>query len=152
VLLAFGASAPARAQARGPAALRPELRVDLIAGRAAATHVAVAVARPAGTYARIVGAVGQGVAWKNGQVRYAARVDALGRFYLDPFANRSAAWYGTGGLSLLYDGFDEWRPLLTVGIGVESRPRGPLTYAAELGLGGGARVGLALRWRRGTMR
>ena len=150
VLLLVLAAAPLYARAQAP--FRPELRADAIAGRVPALHLGVGASRPAGTYARLVGVAAQGIAWKGGDVRYAARLDLLGRFFLDPMANRSTAWYGSGGVSLVYDGFERWRPLLTLAIGVEGPARGPVSPAAEVGLGGGARVAIILRWRRGALR
>jgi hypothetical protein len=82
----------------------------------------------------------------------AGRVDLLGRFVVDPFNEIGRGVYGSGGLSLRYDDSGEWRPLLIVALGIEGPVRHGRAWAAELGLGGGVRAGIVVRWMRGDGR
>lgn len=96
-------------------------------------------------YTRFSLAAAAGNAWHAGEVRRAAHGDAMVRFFLDPY--RASRWgvYGAGGLSALYDGFNEWRALLVATAGLEFPSRGRATWAVEAGLGGGLRLTLAFR-------
>jgi hypothetical protein len=93
-------------------------------------------------------AAAAGTAWHDGEARRAAHGDVMIRFFLDPY--RVSRWgvYGVGGLSALYDGFNEWRGLLVAAAGLELPSRGRATWAVEAGLGGGLRIALALRQAR----
>ena len=80
--------------------------------------------------------------------RHAAsgRVDAIARFLLDPFREMPLGLSLGGGVSVPYaSGDTATRPYLTAVVDIEGRRRGGLTPALQLGLGGGARVGLVLR-------
>jgi hypothetical protein len=134
---------PVTAQRRPATEL--ELRADAIGARATTAHLGAGLSFPAGTYVRGVLTVAGGAAWKASDSRSSARVDAGLRFLMDPFREQTWALYGTGGLSMLYDGFDRWRPLVLVAVGLEREGPGRWTHAIEVGLGGGARLGLVLR-------
>jgi hypothetical protein len=123
----------------------PELRLDVIAARTTMAQLAAGIAIPAGTYVRGLLAVGGGLARKRSETEPSARVDGGLRFLLDPFREQTWGLYGAGGISLLYDGFDRWRGLVTIAVGVEREGPGRWGHAIEVGLGGGARVGLVLR-------
>jgi hypothetical protein len=110
-------------------------------------EAAYGVSIPAGIYLRsgLVGGVGAG---RHG---VESRADFISRFSLDPFRQSRWAPYGGAGLSGRFrstaDGGS--KAYLLVFLGLE----GPLPYgqvsgwvpAVELGLGGGARIGLILR-------
>ncbi len=149
VLLAL-APAIAGAQALG-AHPQPELRADLIAGAVSAAQAGVAVNIPAGYYAR-VGVVAAAGARLSGDAGGSARVDAIARFLFDPFFEKRWGLSAGGGVSVRYDEGAGWRPFLAVVVDLEAPARGPLIPAVQLGVGGGVRVGVALRKRDGRRR
>ncbi len=124
-----------------------EGRVDAIFARSGAVEVAYGFSVPAGIYVRtgLVAGIGAGRHGVDG------RTDAIARFSMDPFRQSRWAPYAGAGLSGRYrserDGGS--RAYLLVFLGLE----GPLALgvrdgwvpAFELGLGGGARVGVILR-------
>ena len=128
-----------------PQRFQPEARADFIGARAAAAHVGVGVSVAPSTYVRlgIIGAAGQ--AWRNGESSAAGRIDALVRFVVDPFRESRWAPYAAGGLGALYDGSQKWRGVIVGVIGIEGPATGHVVPAIEVGFGGGARVGFALR-------
>jgi hypothetical protein len=87
-----------------------------------------------------------GVTFSDNTSRTSGRVDAIGRFLLDPFRETPVAVSFGGGLSVPYvDGQSHVRPYLTAVFDIEGRKRRALTPALQIGLGGGARVGLVFR-------
>jgi hypothetical protein len=145
VLLILGAE-PALAQIPTQS-VQSEVRVDGIFARSSGVEVGFGVSVPAGIYVRtgLVGGVGPG---RHG---VESRADFIARFSLDPFRQSRWAPYAGAGLS------GRFRPtadggangFLLVFLGLE----GPLpdrqlsgwVPALEVGLGGGARVGVILR-------
>jgi hypothetical protein len=77
---------------------------------------------------------------------FAWRAEALGHFLLSP--NRRGGWgaYLAGGLAAVGGPVDRGYIVLT--LGAEGRPGSSSGWAAEVGIGGGVRVGLGYRWRR----
>ena len=145
IALAASRSAEAQAQSLVPP-VYPEFRVDAIVGRETAAQAGVGVVIPAGIYVRLGVDAAGGATFAGGASRPSGRVDAIGRFLLDPFRETAVAVSFGGGLSVPYvDGQTHLRPYLTAVIDVEGRMRGPVTPALQLGLGGGARIGLVLR-------
>jgi hypothetical protein len=126
--------------------LYPELRADAIIGRQTAAQLGAGVVMPLGIYVRFsVDAAGGATFAENGS-RASGRIDAIGRFLLDPFRETPIALSVGGGVSVPYvDGQSRVRPYLTAVIDIEGRQHGKLTPALQLGLGGGARVGFVLR-------
>jgi hypothetical protein len=143
-------ASPAFAQRAGKA--RPEFRIDAIGARAPTIQGGLGLAQPVGTYARLVGVIAMGVATHHGRSVAAWRADVATRFVLDPFGESHWALYGAGGVSVMYDEFDMWRPVVAAAIGMEGPPRGTVAPAFELGLGGGVRLGFVLRGVRGDRR
>jgi hypothetical protein len=137
-----------RALAAQPAATAPELRLDVIAGRSTASQLAAGVSLGTAGYTRVALVAGGGMAWKDDEVRRSVRFDGTLRFHLDPSRANPYGFYLLGGLGALYDGFERWRGLLVVGLGLEFPSRAKGVWAAEVGLGGGLRIGLALRRSR----
>jgi hypothetical protein len=146
--LAFSILGPAPAFAQMPTqAFQSEVRVDGIVSRSSAVEAAYGFSIPAGIYLRpgLVGGVGIG---RHG---LESRADLVSRFSLDPFRQSRWSPYLGAGLS------GRFRPIadggakafLLIFMGIE----GPLPAgraagwvpAVELGLGGGARVGVILR-------
>ena len=127
--------------------LQSEVRVDAIFARTAGVEAAYGLTVPAGIYMRsgLVAGIGAGLHGVEG------RTDFISRFSFDPFRQSRWAPYAGAGLSGRYrskrDGGS--RAYVLVFLGVE----GPLPLgersgwvpALEVGLGGGARVGVILR-------
>jgi len=127
--------------------LQTEARLDAIIAHTAGVEAGLGLTVPAGIYVRsgLVAGLGAGLHGVEG------RTDLISRFSLDPFRQSRWAPYGGGGISGRYrskrDGGS--RAYLMIFLGVE----GPLPLgrtsgivpALELGLGGGARVGVVLR-------
>ena len=124
-----------------------EGRLDAIFSRSAGVEAAYGLSVPVGIYVRsgIVAGIGAGRHGAEG------RTDFIARFSFDPFRQTRWAPYAGAGLSGRYrstlDGGD--RAYLMVFLGIEGPlPLGELSGwvpAVEVGLGGGARVGLILR-------
>jgi hypothetical protein len=76
------------------------------------------------------------------------RVDGLARFHFDPFRQSRWAPYGGGGVSGRFDKGEKARAYLLVFLGIDGPVSGSVSPSFELGLGGGARVGIILRQAR----
>jgi hypothetical protein len=135
-----------RAQALASAPVSPELRADLLFGHQSAAQVGAGLQIPLGYYARlgVTGAVGMRL--DDISPRTDARVDVLTRFLLDPFRQSPYGLSVGGGIGVRAEPHERLRPVLLVAIDVEGRrsARGWVP-AIQLGLGGGARLGLVLR-------
>ncbi|HSJ65663.1 MAG TPA: hypothetical protein VK922_17355 [Gemmatimonadaceae bacterium] len=96
-------------------------------------------------YARVDVTAGGGLTERpGGGTRGEWRADLLGRFVLDPEFTRRWTMYGGAGVGVLAAGGDA-RELLLVALGAEGpRWRGGVPFA-ELGLGGGVRLGVGVR-------
>jgi hypothetical protein len=126
--------------------LYPEFRADAIIARQTAVQAGAGVVVPLGIYVRFSVDAAGGATFAEGSSRASGRVDAIGRFLLDPFRETPVALSIGGGVSVPYiDGQDRVRPYLTAVVDVEGRQHGKLTPALQIGLGGGARVGFVLR-------
>ena len=133
---------------------RPEVRMDVIAtGSRTSVQAGGGLQIPAGVYARI-GIIGAaGTDFVNGATQPSGRIDVLGRFLLDPF--RQARWgFSAGaGVSLRAHSGDHVRPVLLAALDWEGpRSSSGIAPAIQLGLGGGIRAGVALRWAATTER
>ncbi|MBV6522372.1 MAG: hypothetical protein MNPFHGCM_02520 [Gemmatimonadaceae bacterium] len=138
--------------AQRPAIVRPELRLDVIAAPATTVETGIGLARAFATYTRLVGIVAAGTATRNGSTVAAYRAELAARFVLDPFWQSRWSLYGVGGISAMYDAFDDWRPIVTVAVGLEGPRKGSISPAFELGVGGGFRFAGVLRFARGDLR
>jgi hypothetical protein len=144
------AAIPAEAQ-RGtsPNRPRPEVRVDYLGRNPDAVHAGVGLNVPVGTYVRVelVGAGGH--SWDDGLSAASARADVITRFSFDPLRERRWGLSLGGGISVRYEGLspsgDRWRALIAIVLDLEGPVNGAVTPAVQVGLGGGARVGLVLR-------
>ena len=144
--LAALSAAPAPALwAQNPSRPLPEFRVDVVAGRATAVQAGAGVIVPSGLYLRYVLSAAAGPAWRSGEAGASGRLDLQARFLLDPFRESRWGLYGVAGLGALYDRFERWRARVTLAVGVEAPASARGAWAVEVGLGGGARVGIALR-------
>ncbi len=135
----------AAAQPERESQFRAEARVDAIFARATLFHAGLGLGVRTGynIRAHVVGAAGYAV--KDGATEASARGDATLRLLLDPFGESPGGLSIGGGLTLLHDGFDKTRALGMIVIGLEGAPRARVVWAIEVGLGGGARVGVVLR-------
>ena len=141
-------SGSAGAQSAANEGAKPELRVDAIASDSrVAIQGGAGLEVPAGYYARIgvVAAVG-GDAVPSGR-ELSGRVDVLARFLFDPFRETRWGFSAGAGVSLRVHEHDRIRPYLLSVIDLEApRPASGIAPAFQLGLGGGVRFGMALRW------
>lgn len=146
VLAALGGALAARdAAAQQNPVVRPELRLDATSARVPRLEGSAGLVVPAGVYVRLALTGGAGVARVNGAARSAARGDAIARFELDPLRQRARAAYFGAGLTWLGAEGARSRAYLALVGGVELKTRFGWVPVVEAGLGGGARVGLALR-------
>jgi len=122
-----------------------EYRVDAIAGRGTTVQGGVGYTVPMGIYVRVAAIAAAGPQWRDGETLLAGRTDLLARFVLDPFRQTPIALSLGGGVSVPYQQHTVTRPFLTAVVDVEGRRRGRVTPALQVGLGGGARVGVVLR-------
>ena len=128
---------------------RGEARLDYLGPDPHTVHAGLGLNVPFGTYLR-VGVIGAGGAsWKDSRAATSARADVVARFSFDPFRERAWALSAGGGLSLRYDEVEprreRWRPLLALVIDLEGPRTGSVAPAVQLGLGGGARLGVIVR-------
>jgi hypothetical protein len=77
---------------------------------------------------------------------FAWRAEALGHFLLSPDRRRGWGAYLAGGLAAV--GGPVNRGYIVLTLGAEGRPGGPSGWVAEVGIGGGVRIGVGYRWRR----
>ena len=137
------------AQAPGtPSRIAPALRADIFAGRERAAHLGVGAGVRLGTYARfdLGAAAGASDGWPGADgPRASGRVEAMGRFVLDPFEQFGRGAYAAAGLALRLDEGARRRVHLTAVVGVEGRREARWLPAVEAGFGGGVRLGLVLR-------
>jgi hypothetical protein len=155
ILLALGVFvvAPAKGDAQQSttrARVRPEARLDYLGPNPETIHAGVGANVPLGTYVRLELVAAGGASWGNGRSGTSARGDVIARFAFDPFRERRWALSAGGGASVRYDALsvvnDRWRALLTITLDLEGPLMGPLTPAFQLGLGGGTRIGMVVRW------
>ena len=134
----------ARAQDSPPA--YSEYRADVIVGRGTTTQLGLGAVIPGGVYARMSVDGAAGTTWRDGGTHTSGRVDIVARFLLDPFREAPVGLSFGAGVSVPYVAGDSHvRPYLTFVTDIEGRRRGGFTPALQLGLGGGARVGVVLR-------
>jgi hypothetical protein len=148
LMLSAALSSVAHAQSTLDAGVKPELRIDVITARSSTVlQAGGGVEIPAGYYARvgIIGAVGALVS--SGERSGNGRLDVIGRFLFDPFREHAWGISAGAGVSLRAAQHDRVRPYLATVFDVEG-PRGGngVSPAFQVGLGGGIRVGAALRW------
>ena len=137
-----GSAATAQQQQRTYA----EYRVDIIAARTTSAQAGGGVEIPLDVYTRLGLIAAAGVTARGGAWHASGRVDVLARYLLDPF--REVPWGLSlgGGVTIPYvDGDTRIRPYLTLVVDLEGPRRKGWSPAFQLGLGGGARLGLVMR-------
>lgn len=134
----------------------PVARADAIIGaHETAMQAGAGIDIPFGWYVRldVVGAGGWTAGRSGGASGASGRADVVARFLLDPFRQFRWGPYAGGGASLRWEpGARRPHPFLVVMLGVEAPSRHGVAPALEVGLGGGYRVGLALRRARREVR
>jgi hypothetical protein len=148
LIVAAAWTVPAGAQVVRDTAPEPrgEVRVDVLGARRTATQIGVGAVVPVGVYVRAgVTAAGGVVAGGAKPAGASGRVDAVGRFLLDPLAQHGWGPYLAAGATYRADARDRGRAYLLALVGVEGPRHGPIVPALEAGVGGGVRIGVVLR-------
>jgi hypothetical protein len=133
-------------------AVQFEARVDALAGPPAGGQLGIGMNVAAGYYVRIGLDAAAGASSRDGAAVLSGRVDLASRFLLDPFKEFAWAPYGGGGITAQWDRRGERRADLLLLIGLEGPAHAGWRTAVELGLGGGARLGVVLRRARSNSR
>lgn len=124
---------------------QPEVRVDAILARSNTFHGAIGVSSPLGNYIRVAVVGGGGVTMADGESVASGRVDLVARFLIDPFRQSKRGSYAGAGVSWRAERGETGRAYVVLTLGVEGNPGPRFVPAFELGLGGGARIGVILR-------
>jgi hypothetical protein len=119
----------------------PEVRLDGIIARVSALQLGAGFTAAAGSYVRTGVIAGVGFS-RNG---LSGRVDGIARFHFDPFRQSRWAPYGGGGISGRFDSNEKTRAYLLLLLGLDGPVYNGATPSFELGLGGGARIGVLVR-------
>jgi hypothetical protein len=123
-----------------------EYRADGIVGRGTSAQAGLGAVYQLGVYVRTSIDAAAGATWHGAQTLGSGRVDLIARFLLDPFREAPIGFSVGGGLSVPYvSGDAHVRPLMTAVVDLEGRMRRDITPALQIGLGGGARIGIVLR-------
>ena len=142
-----------RAQLEG---LKPpvqfEMRADVLGGPPAGGQVGVGANVPAGYYLRLGVDAAAGASERDGAAFTSGRVDFVARYLLDPFREFRWGPYIGGGFTAQWDRRATRRGDLLLLVGVEGPAHAGWRTAFELGLGGGARLGVVLRRARSNGR
>jgi hypothetical protein len=141
----------AQAQPFKPA-VQFEARVDALGGPPAGAQAGIGANIAAGYYARVGVDVAAGVASRAGEAVASARVDFATRFLLDPFREFRWGPYVGGGITTQWIRGANTRADLLLLLGFEGPVHAGWRTSVELGLGGGARLGVVLRRARSNGR
>jgi hypothetical protein len=153
--LAAMIASPSRASAQVEPfkpAVQFEARLDLLGGPPAGAQAGAGMNVAAGFYTRIGADIAAGASSRDGGVVASGRVDVAARYLLDPFHEFRWGPYAGGGITARWDGRATWRAGLLLLVGMEGPAHAGWRTAVELGLGGGARLGLVLRRARSNGR
>lgn len=146
----------AGAQESARSALPPiELRADIIDPRSihqGTLQGGVGANVPMGSYVRLELVGGAGVTRADTMTSTSGRVDAIGRFLLDPFGESPWGLSIGGGMSVRFAQSSRTRAYLLVVMDLEAPPIGVVVPAVQLGLGGGFRAGIVVRAYRSGRR
>lgn len=125
-----------------------ETRFDLLGGPPAGAQIGLGANVAAGYYLRIGADVAGGMAIRDGGEVAAGRVDVVSRYLLDPFHELRWGPYAGGGFTATWNRGSNWRGDLLLLVGIEGPAHAGWRTSVELGLGGGARLGVVLRRAR----
>ncbi len=154
LVVTFLAAPVARAQVQADIRIQPEVRVDAIAiGSRFAMQLGGGVQVPLGYYTRVGVIAAAGADLARFEQDASGRLDVVARFLFDPFRQSRWGVSAGGGVGLRARARDHVRPYLVAVADVEG-PRSVhgLSPAFQLGIGGGVRVGAALRWGTASAR
>jgi hypothetical protein len=129
-----------------------EARIDALGGPPAGAQLGIGANIAAATYFRIGADVAAGASSRDGSAVTSGRVDVVTRYLLDPFHEFKWGPYAGGGFTAQWDRSANWRGDLLLIIGVEGPVHAGWRTSVELGLGGGARLGVVLRRARSNGR
>ncbi len=144
-LTLFVLGANARAGAQDFTHPHPELRIDGISPHPSVLEAGVGPEIPLGYYTRLELLLAGGVARDRGAISGSGRGDVVTRFLLDPFRESRWGLSVGGGVSIRYEPDRGWRDFLVAVVDLEAPQLGRVMPAVQVGLGGGARVGMVLR-------
>ena len=140
VLSAQAALPPSRV-----ARFRPVIRADAIVDRDPGAQLALGLAVAGAFNVRIGLDVGAGGVRRPSGAVAAGRVDLIARVLSDPFRKSRWALSGGGGIGQRFERGGEPRTVAIVALGLDGPSDGTWVPGVEIGLGGGVRVGFALR-------
>lgn len=150
VLSALGATAclatSARAQGfRFTPAAQPEIRVQLVVSDGSSAVAGIGLNVPVGYYVRLAGGLAAGSRLGRSGARR-VEIDVAVRFLADPFHEQRWGPYAALGVRGAWEEGRKGRPAITLAVGTDllGAP-GSWRPAIEVGIGGGARVGLAFK-------
>ncbi len=129
-----------------------EARIDALGGPPAGAQGGVGANVMAGYYLRIGADIAAGVSSRDGNAVSSGRADFVARYLLDPFSEMRWGPYVGGGFTAQWDRGANWRGDLLFLIGLEGPVHAGWRTSVELGLGGGARLGVVLRRARSVGR
>jgi hypothetical protein len=121
----------------------PSVRFDLIAGSVTAVQLGAGLMMPISNYFALGGTLGAGIS----ETGFSGRGDVYTRFSLDPYHQYSwEPYFGVGGTVRLDSGGPGTRSYVLGFIGFNGPSTGRIAPGFELGVGGGIRLGVTLRW------
>ncbi len=150
-LAALPAAAFAQAEPFKPA-VQFETRIDALGGPPAGAQLGIGANVAADYYLRIGADAAFGAASRNGAAVAAGRVDIVSRYLLDPLHEFKWGPYAGAGMTAQWDQRANWRADLLLVLGIEGPVHAGWRTSVELGLGGGARLGIVLRRARSNGR
>ncbi|MGI9089535.1 MAG: hypothetical protein ACR2GG_00370 [Gemmatimonadaceae bacterium] len=117
-------------------------RFDVIGDNPAALQAGLGVTVPLSREFSVGGVAGAGLS----STAFSGRGDLFGRFSLDPYHRNSWEPYVGGGATVRIDTGPGARTYLLGFLGANGPRTGSVIPGVELGLGGGVRIGVTLRW------
>lgn len=121
----------------------PVARLDLIAGSVTAVQAGLGFVTPITTYVGLGATAAAGIS----RTGFSGRGDLYARFSLDPYHTYYWEPYIGGGVTVRADaGGPGTRTYLLGIVGLDGPSAGGIAPGVELGVGGGIRLGVTLRW------
>lgn len=143
LLLSARAAAAQSQQVQVAVSYIPSVRLDVLGGKPTALQAGAGIAFPLSNYFNVGGVLGAGIS----ETGFSGRADAYGSFSLDPYHQNAWEPYVGGGVTVRGDGGGPGTRTYLLGfVGVNGPATGSVAPGVELGLGGGVRLGVTLRW------
>jgi hypothetical protein len=133
-------------------AVQFETRIDALGGPPAGAQLGIGANVAPDYYLRIGADAAFGAAARSGSAVAAGRVDIVTRYLLDPLHEFRWGPYAGAGMTALWDQRANWRADLLLVLGIEGPAHAGWRTSVELGLGGGARLGVVFRRARANGR